>query len=40
MEGAHGQLRARLADRLRRNYSDRFTDIDPVAACQIPSVTL
>ena len=28
MEGAHGQLRARLADRLRCNHTDRLADID------------
>ena len=30
MEGAHGELCARLADRLRRNDADRFADIDRV----------
>ena len=32
VEGAHGELRARLADRLRRDDADRLTRIDGRAA--------
>ncbi len=38
VEGAHGELRARLADRLRRNDPDRFANIDARAARQIPTI--
>ena len=38
MEGAHGELRTRLADRLGGDDADRFADIDRRAARQIAPV--
>jgi hypothetical protein len=38
MEGAHGQLRAGLADRLRRDDAHRLADIDHGAARQIAAI--
>src|SRR5207253_2947792 len=38
MEGAHGELGAGLADRLRRDDADRLADIDARAACQIATI--
>ena len=38
MEGAHGELSARLADGLRRDDAHRLADVDPVAASQVASV--
>src|SRR5208283_5756401 len=38
MEGTHRELRARLADRLRGNDSDRLAKVDAVAAAEIASV--
>src|SRR5271169_3165806 len=40
VEGAHRQLRAGFADRLRGNDPDRLTDIDDRAARQVASVAL
>ena len=40
MEGAHRQLRAGLADRLRRDDADRFAHIDDGAARQIAPIAL
>jgi hypothetical protein len=40
VERAHRQLRARLADRLRRDDADRLADVDPVAAREIAPVAL
>src|SRR5579875_590305 len=40
MEGAHRQLRARLADRLRRNDADGLADVDDRAARKIAAVAL
>ena len=40
MEGAHRQLRAGLADRLRRDDADRLADVDDRAARQIAPVAL
>ena len=40
VEGAHGQLRARLADRLRRNHAHGFTHVDRRAASQIAPVAI
>src|SRR5262249_28046997 len=40
VEGAHGQLRAGLADRLRRNDADRFAVVDRRAAGEIAAITL
>ena len=40
VEGAHGELRAGFADRLRRDDTHRLTDIDPVTACEVATVTL
>ena len=40
VEGAHGELRARLADRLRRDDADRLAHIDRRAAGQIAPVAL
>jgi hypothetical protein len=38
VEGAHGQLGARLADRLGGDDADRFADVDRRAAGQIAPV--
>ena len=38
VEGAHGELRARLADRLRRDDADRFAEVDRRAAGEIAPV--
>ena len=40
MEGAHGQLRARLADRLRGDHADRLADIDLGAPRKITAVAM
>src|SRR5581483_673832 len=40
VEGAHGELRARLADRLRRDDADRLADIDRRAAGEVASIAL
>src|SRR5262249_36336543 len=40
VERAHRELRARLADRLAGDDSDRLTDVDLVAAREIASVAL
>ena len=40
MEGAHRQLRAGLADRLRRDDADRLADIDDRAARQVAPIAL
>ena len=39
VEGSHGQLRARLADRLRGDHANGLADIDTRAARQIAAVT-
>ena len=39
MERAHRQLRARLADGLRRDHSDSLAHLDEAAGCQISAVT-
>ena len=38
VEGAHGQLRARLADRLRRDHADRLALVDRRSAREIAPV--
>ena len=40
MEGAHGELRTRLADRLRSDHTDGFADVDRRTAAEIAAVTL
>src|SRR6185312_14444741 len=40
VEGAHGQLRARLADGLGGDHADRFADVHADAARQVTSVAL
>jgi hypothetical protein len=40
VEGAHGELRARLADRLRRDDADRLAHVDRRAAGEIAPVAL
>src|SRR5262249_35622950 len=40
VERTHRELRARLADRLARDDTDRFADVDLVAAREIASVAL
>ena len=40
VERPHRQLRAGLADRLSRDYADRFTDFDLRLICQIAPVAL
>src|SRR5205807_1230808 len=40
VEGAHGELGARLADRLRRDDADRLAEIDRRAAGKIAPVAL
>src|SRR5262249_30802145 len=39
VERAHGQLRTRLADRLRGDHAHRLADVHHVAACEIASIT-
>ena len=38
VERAHGELGARLADRLRRDDADRFADVDRRAAGEVAAV--
>ena len=38
VEGAHRELRAGLADRLRRNDADRFAEVDHVTSCEVASI--
>ena len=38
VEGAQRQLRARLADRLRRDNADRLADLDQFAGCQVAAI--
>jgi hypothetical protein len=38
VEGTHGQLRARLTDRLRGDDADSFTDVDRRAARKVTAV--
>ena len=38
VEGTHGELRARLADRLGGDDADRFADLDHLAAGQVAAV--
>src|SRR5512143_1245759 len=38
VERTHGQLRARLADRLRRDDADRLAEVDHVTARQVAAV--
>ena len=38
VEGTHGELRARLADRLGGDDADRFADLDQLAAGQVAAV--
>ena len=40
VEGAHRQLRARLADRLRGDHAHRLADVDQPAAAEIAAVAL
>src|SRR5205085_3151562 len=40
VEGTHGELRARLADRLRRDDADRLAHVDRRAAGKIAPVAL
>src|SRR5690606_16698631 len=40
VEGPHGQLRARLTDRLRRNNADSLTDIHHRPTRKVAPVTL
>ena len=40
VEGAHRQLRARLADRLRGDHADGLADVDQAAAAQVAAVAL
>src|SRR3989441_2202502 len=40
MEGAHGELGSRLADRLRRDHADRLADVDERPPGEIAPVTL
>src|SRR6185295_12346973 len=40
VEGAHRELRAGLADRLRRDHADRFADVDEAAAAEFAAVAL
>ena len=39
VESPHRQLRTGFANRLRRHYTDGFTDVNQVAARQVPAVT-
>src|SRR5690606_21849561 len=38
VEGTHGQLGARLTDRLRGDNADSFTDVDRSTACKVTAV--
>ncbi len=38
VEGAHGELRAGLADRLRRDDADGLTDVDAVTTREVAAV--
>src|SRR5207244_12653246 len=38
VEGTHGELRARLADRLGGDDADRFADLDHLAAGQVAAI--
>jgi hypothetical protein len=40
VEGAHGQLGAGLADRLRGDHADRLADVDQVATAQVAAVAV
>src|SRR6202020_344481 len=40
VEGTHGELRARLADGLRRNDAHRLADVDAMATTQVAAVAL
>ena len=40
VEGAHGELRARLADGLRGDHADRFADVHQLTAPEIAAVAL
>ena len=40
VEGAHRELRARLADRLRGDHADRLADVDQRAAAEVAAVAL
>ena len=40
VEGAHGQLRARLADRLRGDHADRLADVHRRAAGEVAPVAM
>ena len=40
VERAHGQLGARLADRLGGDHADRFADVDQDAAAEVAAVAL
>jgi hypothetical protein len=40
VEGPHGELGARLADRLRGDHADGFADVDHVAAAEVAAVAL
>ena len=40
VEGTHRELRARLADRLRRDDADRIADLHQRARAQVPAVAL
>src|ERR671920_245054 len=40
VERAHGQLRARLADRLGGDDADRLADVDQAAAAEVAAVAL
>ena len=39
VEGPHGELSARLADRLRRDHANRLADVDHGTARQVAPVT-
>src|ERR1035438_9118314 len=39
VEGAHGQLRAGLADGLRGDNADRFSEFDHAARCEVAAIT-
>src|SRR5258708_8634037 len=40
VEGTHGELSARLADRLRRDDAHRFADIDAVTTAEVATIAL